>query len=242
MGYKEVEIKSDNTINVKLLDDHHISLRKGSSDIAVFKQVLVHKEYEAFTQLMKQNIKQNDPLVILDVGSNIGLTSIYMAIEFPNSKILAVEPDADNFEILVRNTECVENITAVQGALWSFTQKLTLTSDFRDGDSWSKSISKESQKSNGVKVQGYSIADLLNLYNVSRLDVLKMDIEGSEKELFLNADFVNAVAGLKFIVIEIHDEFDCRQMICDTLSKLNFYWTNSGELTIGYNRNLIGNG
>lgn len=239
MGFNDLEFNSDSSINVKIRDDYKISLRKGNSDISVFRQVMVHKEYETFIQLIKQNIPQTDPLVILDIGSNIGLTSIYMAIEFPKSRILSVEPDADNYEILVRNIEGVEKITAVQGALWPFTQKLTLTSEFRDGDSWSKSISKESTKSDGVKVQGYSIADLLDLYNVSSPDVLKMDIEGSEKELFLNEDFIHFVSGLKFIAIEIHDEFDCRQMICDTLSKLKFYWTNSGELTIGYNRNLV---
>ena len=74
---------------------------------------------------------------------------------------------------------------------------------------------------------------------ISQIDILKIDIEGSEKELFKSEKIESVLALTKFIAIEIHDEFNCRQLICDLLSVNNFYWTNVGELTIGYNKKLI---
>ena len=42
----------------------------------------------------------------------------------------------------------------------------------------------------------------------------------------------------KLIVIEIHDEFDCRKAIYDVLTNYNFEFHQYGELTVGINKNL----
>lgn len=40
---------------------------------------------------------------IIDAGANIGLTSVYLANRFPNARILALEVDQQNFELLAEN-------------------------------------------------------------------------------------------------------------------------------------------
>ena len=41
----------------------------------------------------------------IDAGANIGLTSIYFANKFPNAKIVALEPEIDNYIILQKNIQ-----------------------------------------------------------------------------------------------------------------------------------------
>ena len=77
-------------------------------------------------------------------------------------------------------------------------------------------------------------------YKFETIDILKIDIEGSEKEVFTgaNAD-VSFLSKTKCIAVEIHDEFDCRDAIYSILTKYNFKYFDSGELTIGINQSFL---
>jgi len=43
--------------------------------------------------------------LIIDCGANIGCASVWFATQYPKARILAVEPDPDNFRMLVRNSK-----------------------------------------------------------------------------------------------------------------------------------------
>ena len=51
------------------------------------------------------------PSVIIDAGANIGLASIWFASKFPEARILAIEPEKSNYELLVRNVEPLHHVT-----------------------------------------------------------------------------------------------------------------------------------
>lgn len=74
--------------------------------------------------------------------------------------------------------------------------------------------------------------------NFDCIDILKMDIEGAEKELFAASD-LSFLKHTKCIAIEIHDEFNCRNSIYQRLADYGFTRFNAGELTIGVNRNFL---
>ena len=57
--------------------------------------------------------------VIVDAGANIGLTSVYYSDSFPKARIVALEPEAGNFEMLRRNVTPYPDIVRIQAALWS---------------------------------------------------------------------------------------------------------------------------
>lgn len=81
---------------------------------------------------------------------------------------------------------------------------------------------------------------LMNLYKYNLIDILKIDIEGSEKQLF-NDQRTAALflVKTKYIAIEIHDEVCDRNVINDCLSQNNFSFFTSGQVTIGVNNNLV---
>src|SRR5947207_8900476 len=94
--------------------DRSFWLRNTRSDISIFFQVSVQREYDTrmwqpqhkwLEQKYKMIIEAGDTPIIIDAGANIGLASLWFAELFPLAKIFAVEPDMRNLEILERNIE-----------------------------------------------------------------------------------------------------------------------------------------
>ena len=57
--------------------------------------------------------------IFIDIGANVGITSIYVAKKYPNIKIVAVEPSPRNYENLLKNLEIngVRNVTTFNYAI-----------------------------------------------------------------------------------------------------------------------------
>ena len=70
---------------------HPITLRLFGSDIPTFKKIFIEQEYDI--NLLRE------PKSIIDAGVNVGFTSVYFANKYPDCRILAIEPEASNFEI-----------------------------------------------------------------------------------------------------------------------------------------------
>jgi len=97
---------------------HPIYLRTKSSDIQVFYQILFNQEYDIQLEFK--------PEIIIDLGANIGLASIFFSNRFPNSKIIAIEAAKNNFEMLSKNTKEYSNIIAYHRAIWYENTDLTI--------------------------------------------------------------------------------------------------------------------
>lgn len=84
-------------------------LRFPSSDPDTFEQIFVSNEYDFLVE--------TQPQIIVDAGANIGLASIYFANNYPEAKIIAIEPEQSNFELLKKNVAPYPNIIPLQAAL-----------------------------------------------------------------------------------------------------------------------------
>ena len=179
-----------------LKEEYNLVIREGTSDLSVFYQVFVDDNYKYSYA--------KDPQIILDIGANVGYTSIYYAKLFPKSKIYCLESDPENYKILLKNIEKYPNITPCNGALYSRDTILSIY-DPNLGE-WGLQVS-ETENNTNKKVQAYSFNSLLKLWELENtiIDVLKIDIEGSEKELFEgDVGFLNSV---DLMIIETHDRF-----------------------------------
>lgn len=214
-----------------------IKLRKHpSSDFDVFKQIFYWKEYLPVILCLQEHFKSEENLNIIDCGSNIGLTSLFFLDYFPDSRIIAVEPEQNNFTNLCFNLDHNPKVEKIKAAVWSKNAQIQIIKDFRDKSDWSFRV-KETDEPNSIKA--FSINKIIADYSINIIDILKIDIEGSERELFtsegVNLDFLNVT---KCLAIEIHDEFHCREEINEILKCKDFDIFNSGELTIAYNKSL----
>jgi FkbM family methyltransferase len=190
-------------------------------------------------ETFQKNFPNEQKLNILDAGSNIGLTSVFLNHYFPNSNFITIEPDDSNFENVSYNLEAngIKKAIQIKGGLWSKNTNLKIVNDFRDQNDWSFRVEETSEETD---LKAFSINYLLDKYNFNYIDILKMDIEGSEKEVLVSANTdTSYLSKTKCVAIEIHDEFNCRQDIYNLLEKYNFEFFNSGELTIGINLNLL---
>jgi FkbM family methyltransferase len=192
-----------------------------SSDMLSWTQVFRDKQYEPVVDLIKNKLS---PLTILDCGANVGYASAYFKENLPNSIILALELDTDNFNILKHNFSGL----AWNSGVWSKDlATLEVCKDYRDRKEWSY-YAKES--SIGA-ISSHTIESIRKHMIWDKIDILKIDIEGGESEVFKDDSFLEHV---EIIAIEIHDEFKCRAQILSSLMKYKFRFENYGELTVGY--------
>lgn len=182
-----------------------ITVRLGTSDIRVFSDIFSKQEYG-------WNFA-SPPRVIVDIGAYTGLSASFFAARYPNAIIIAVEPDEENFALLKQNTACFENVHAIRAALWVESGFVSLTDPgdgawgFRVAESDS-SGTRSTEVSSGLSpksIRAVTIDDIRREYSLDKIDLLKVDIEGSEKEIFANAE--SWISSVDAICIELHDRF-----------------------------------
>ncbi len=191
---------------------HHVHLRKNTSDIPAFEQVFITREYDFEPGC--------DPSVIIDAGANIGLASVYFANRYPGARILAIEPEPGNYQMLKKNTGHYANVTPIHAALWFEDTELSI---FDKGKgAWAFTVAE--QKTGGIgKTMAISMAHLIKAYDLPYIDILKIDIEGAEKELF-SSNYDEWLPKVRVLVIELHDHYKqgTSRQFFETISKYRF--------------------
>lgn len=173
---------------------HPLYLRLKTSDLPTLQKIWRDQEYAI-------SLKQ-EPTFIIDAGANIGIASIFFATKFPNAKIVAIEPEPGNFALLEKNTRPYPNITAIHAALWKENGEVSL---FDPGQGpWAFQTRADGANTIG-RVPSITVDELLGRFSASTVDILKMDIEGAEKEIFENASAWISKVGV--IMVELHDRF-----------------------------------
>lgn len=215
------------------------ALRKRSSDFMVFKQLIIEREYQGVIDLLnKHKISVNS---VIDAGANIGLSMVFFKNIYPNSTVICIEPDEDNCLMIDKHIK-VNNFSGVyveKVGLWDSNSFLNIVKDFRDGAKWSLRVEAVDYDTN---LKGVSVNYLLNKYNFKEIDLLKIDIEGSEKILLENEENLKQYIGLvKVACIEVHEEFIKTSKVISILEKHNFFCFRMLDLTVGIRRDLIKN-
>ena len=200
---------------------HPVVARRGSSDLHVFHQVFVERQYACVNNV-------REPGVVLDLGANVGYASAYFLSRFPSCTVLAVEPDPNNFALLQRNLKPYNGrARAIQCAVWWRAQSLRFKRSPAKGEEWGRSLD-ENGASEEPPVNSMTIDMIFTAAEVSRISILKIDIEGAERKLFShNTSWLDSVDN---IAIELHDE-ECRRVFSAAVDPLTEHKSASGELT-----------
>lgn len=213
---------------------HPIYLRQETSDIPTFHKIFTFNDYLI-------NLKF-EPQYIIDAGANIGLAAIFFANKYPNAKIVCIEPEMTNFEMLEKNIKNYKNIFAIKKAL-SNSPDIMLNVIDGGGGNWAFATSNP-QKAETKKiidsVPSVTIDEIMSTFNFPHIDLLKIDIEGAEKELFEN-NYENWLAKTKVLMVELHDGFKqgCSKSFFRAISNYDFRYSQKGENLIFYNLNTI---
>lgn len=140
--------------------------------------------------------------VIVDAGANIGLFAIQMARQNRRCRVIALEPFAENFKYLAANVAggYSETITCREMALGAgFAKGQMQASGSRSLD---HVLRVSANSADGVPV--IPLSGLFDLAGAQEIDFLKVDIEGSERDVFAAAS-PEVLARFKRIAMEYHD-------------------------------------
>lgn len=151
---------------------------------------------------------RKDPL-IYDCGSNIGFSILYFKWLYPNAVIHAFEPQPVAFEFLQKNVvnNRLENVFLHNIALSN--QEGTIEFFLPNGKvSLMASTLNERLDSDKILVK---CEPLSNYIKDSDIDVLKIDVEGAEKEIIDDLDQTEKMGCFKRIIIEYHHKIGARK-------------------------------
>ncbi len=199
----------------------HAYVRNGTTDLKCLKKVFVDREYRLPFDL--------SPRLIVDAGANIGMATLYFAHHYPEAEIIAIEPESGNFEMLRRNCAGLPNVTLIQGALWPVNRPLEIEN--LTGEAWTFRVAERlSHANDSAVVPAITIADILKRVGATRIDLLKLDIEGSELQLF-STGAEQWIDQVQAIAIELHDRFrpGCARAFYSVLATRAFIQELGGE-------------
>lgn len=159
-------------------------------------EIVIREIWEEDVYRIEKDMLKNS--IVVDVGANIGSFSIYSA--FYGATVYAVEPEPHNLQALIKNVELNnmnDKINIIDCGISDY-DGIAVISDNGGGATIKDNLP-------GSEINILSFDSFLKKYSLNFIDILKIDIEGSEKELILGAS-KESMNKCKYITME----FDIR--------------------------------
>lgn len=198
---------------------HPFSIRNNPFDYATFEEVLLEETYNIAIPF--------SPEFIIDGGGNIGLTACYLATKYPAATIVSIEPDTDNYKIMQQNCSKYVNIKTLQCGVWKRDTHLKIDDANTGNNSFTVT---ETEEVSIESIEAVTIKHIMEKYKMPHIDILKLDIEGSEKEVFeSNAELW--LPKTRVLIIELHDRMKpgCSKAVFNAIGKYDFSFDMKGE-------------
>lgn len=161
-----------------------------SSELEVLAEVFCRSEYPVS--------HLPPPRVVVDLGSNSGASLLYFHFLFPEARIYGVEPDPRTFAKLSQNVGHIDAIEIHQLAVTDTDGDALL---FASPESWCSSLSRTIPSQTPIRVSARTLDTLFDDLGLEEVDLLKVDVEGAEFEIFRSA---RQLWKVKAIVGELH--------------------------------------
>ena len=175
-----------------------ISYRNFQEAAIIFRDIFIYKDY--FFR------SGNKSPVIIDGGAHIGLSVIYFKRLYPNSKIVAFEPDPVNFELLSINVKQnkLKGVKLVNSALSDKEGNLNFYTSADGKSPWTWGASLEIKKWPGETSKKFFKvkAEKLSPYITGEVNLIKLDIEGSETKVI--KEIIKKLRNVKNVILEFH--------------------------------------
>ena len=177
-------------------------------DWATVHEIFVRREYDtgffqhksSIQEVYQSIVETGETPLILDLGANIGIASVFLAQKYPDARVIGIEADEANAKRATTNTSKSQHIEIIHSAIAPEDGQIPLY-DPGLGNNAYRTFGTENE------VRGYIPAISINTLLADHADLvpffLKVDIEGFEKSLFgKNVEWIDR---FKVIAIETHD-------------------------------------
>lgn len=178
----------------------HFSLYGG--ELEAFNGIFFKRLYEPYPEFYPENNK-----IIIDCGANIGIYTLKAAIPKTN-KVFSIEPNPMVFGRLKKNikTNNLVNVIPINKGIGCcrnrtrlYWKKVTVSGSIKPE---AKSKGKEWDKS--VDVEIITLDDIIEQYHLQTVDLIKIDIEGSEYDALVGAKKTLNIT--KKLILEFHSD------------------------------------
>jgi len=176
------------------------------SDFGLAYEILVQNSYQL-------NIGFCDPKHVVDLGANSGISAIYLNTLFPNATVHCYEPDPHTFSQLQLNTVHLSNVNGHQEVVSDKKGHIDFLSDPKSNVT--SSLIRRNSRQVPISVKSrclYSVLDKIG----APIDLLKVDIEGSEEIVFRDFDNFSKIRNL---IGELHFDLCNAQIVLEKLQR-----------------------
>lgn len=173
-----------------------LHLRSERTDRIVFEDIFLRGSYDM--------VFPSEPEFIVDAGANIGLATCYFAHRFPRSQIISIEPESGNYKQLKLNTNRLcDRVTTIQAALWPRSASVIIKpSSSAWSGAWDFWVDECDPKTAGC-ITTVTLDSIISRSPTGIIDILKIDIEGSEWEVFAS-DSIQWLTSTRILIVELH--------------------------------------
>jgi FkbM family methyltransferase len=188
---------------VRRVPEHHLSLDSGEITLRVRSSDGVLLQIMGAGVLDVRFDLLGEVESVLDLGAHAGIAAVHLSRRLPGARFVSVEPVADSFRLLEENLR-----RNVPGAL---ALRVAAVADpgprwIRDADNPAMSTVAREASVGGDQVEGLTVSDILDRAGLASVDLVKVDIEGGEAELFEAADAW--ALRVKAVLAEIHEPLE----------------------------------
>lgn len=171
----------------------------------------IHWTNYSFQKFINSSQKK-EAVHILDCGSHIGLSILYFKNLFKNAIIKGFEPDNQNYELLNKNIQewGFKGVSIEKAAVWTINGEV----NFNQGSGMSSQINENETITTSQPTKCIRLKDCIN----EEIDFLKMDIEGAEYSVLMDAEA--KLGMIKNIFIEYHGKFSENNKLVEILQLL----------------------
>ncbi len=167
--------------------DHHITS-------FLFDELFLNHDYYF--------LPDNDTPLIIDCGSNIGMSIIYFKFLYPNSRVIGFEPGQETFQVLQSNISDnhLTSVEVINAAVTNYEGEIDFFYDDSNVGSLRMSTKRERMPKLSRKIRAVRLSNYIN----SEVDFLKLDVEGAELDVI--GDLINSgkLSYIKQMIIEYH--------------------------------------
>src|SRR6476620_6692815 len=169
-----------------------IYLRKKTKDKETFREIFNSSIYDLDLPV--------DPKFIVDAGSNTGFASLFFKMKYPKAKIICLEIESENVNMIRKNLAGFKDVEIIEKGLFNRKSFFNIEDPFNATNSF---VLKEVAPGEKYVIESITIDEIMAESKIHTIDILKIDIEGAEKDLF-EKNYESWLPKVKVIMVETH--------------------------------------
>lgn len=217
-------------------------LRSHSSDLEVFHEVIIREQYAESLRMVVALAGVESCKTVFDLGANVGISAVYFQRSLPLAQIIAVEAEGSNYASLVKNLEQSGSVGVhpIHAAVWPRIERLKIDRQFGDGREWAYRCLPDSAELGAASVATVTIRELRERFKADQVDLLKIDIEGGEFELFADAKLTaETLEGVSVLVMELHGDSRANRQVIERIEERDYFTFAEGRQIVAIRNSLL---